>query len=329
MNMNKKFEYKVVIHCLTYNHAPYIKDAMDGFVIQNTNFPFVAVIIDDASTDGEPEVIKNYLDEHFDMHKARQWESEEAHFVEVCHKENKNCTFAVLFLKYNFYQAKKRKDSIEERWIQNTQYVAFGEGDDYWTDPNKLQRQVDFMDSNSDYVAIATNGIFYNTFDGTKKPISDQPEKDITLKDLLSKPRSFGTASVLYKKAVIENDFYTIKYRYDVMMWCYFASKGKFKYLDSITFTYRKGTQGVTISTDPYVWATNMKGLKQELKERFPNEYVGNLKNEISWLYIDAATKYIKKGQWFRKNFFRSINKCIWSLPRATFMQCIKAFIRK
>lgn len=325
--MTEDFKYKVVVHCLTYNHALYIEDALNGFTIQQTNFPFVAVIIDDASTDNEPEVIKKYLHAQFDMQNAELWETGDGYFIQAWHKKNLNCAFVVILLKYNFWQLKKSKDYLIDSWRHNNQYVAICEGDDYWTDPHKLQRQVNFMDSNPDYVAIATNGIFYNTFDGTKTSISNQPEKDITLDDLLSKPRTFGTASVLYRYSVIGNDLYSIKYLYDVMMWCYLAKKGKFRYLDCITFTYRKGNQGVTISSDPYVWATEMAGLKKELKERFPENYKNDVKNEISWLYLNAATKYIKRGQFLRKIFFKSINKCIFSIPRATVLQCFKAFI--
>lgn len=59
--------YTISVKCITFNHAPYIVDAMNGFCIQQTNFPYVAVIVDDASTDGEPEVIKQYLQKHFDL----------------------------------------------------------------------------------------------------------------------------------------------------------------------------------------------------------------------------------------------------------------------
>ena len=59
--------YTVCIDCITFNHAPYIVDAMNGFCMQKTNFPFAAVILDDTSTDGEPEVIKQYLHKNFDL----------------------------------------------------------------------------------------------------------------------------------------------------------------------------------------------------------------------------------------------------------------------
>ena len=58
--------YKVFVYCNTFNQTSYIKDTMDGFCMQQTNFPFVCMIMDDASTDGEPEVIKQYLNDNFD-----------------------------------------------------------------------------------------------------------------------------------------------------------------------------------------------------------------------------------------------------------------------
>ena len=110
----------VAIRCMTYNHAPYIEDAMRGFCMQQTSFPFVAIIVDDASTDGEPEVILKYLDAHFDMPNARRWETADALFVEARHKENQNCWFAVVLLKYNFWQAKKNKNPLVDEWRINS-----------------------------------------------------------------------------------------------------------------------------------------------------------------------------------------------------------------
>ena len=67
MNEQEKYEWMVYVSCMTYNHAPYIVETMNGFTMQKTNFPFVCAIADDASTDGEQEVINDYLNEHFDL----------------------------------------------------------------------------------------------------------------------------------------------------------------------------------------------------------------------------------------------------------------------
>ena len=65
--MEEKYKYLVCVHCMTYNHASYITDALNGFTMQQTTFPFVCTIVDDASTDGEQEAIRNYLEASFDL----------------------------------------------------------------------------------------------------------------------------------------------------------------------------------------------------------------------------------------------------------------------
>lgn len=147
-------DFLVYIDCITYNHASYIEDAMNGFCMQETTFPFVAAIIDDASTDGEQNVIKRYLEENFDFSEkavARKWETDDAYFIYAQHKTNKNCYFAVVLLKYNFYQLKKDKTPLISEWRNIAKYVAFCEGDDYWTKKEKLQTQVDFLEQNLNY----------------------------------------------------------------------------------------------------------------------------------------------------------------------------------
>lgn len=156
------YKYKVCTRCITYNHGLYIKDAMDGFTKQQTTFPVVTTIIDDASTDNEQEVIRDYLYEHFDVADASTAYVKETDYAIINfarHKTNLNCFFAVLFLKENHYRLKKGflKMKYISEWHDNAQYEAICEGDDIWVDPNKLQLQVDFMDNHPDYVMCHTN----------------------------------------------------------------------------------------------------------------------------------------------------------------------------
>ena len=152
-------DYLVCIRCKTYNHSAFITDALNGFVMQQTDFPFIAVIVDDASTDGEQVVIKAYVDEHFDHSKEtgyKQWETEDAYWTFARHKENGNCHFVVIYLKRNLYgnpQDKKKKDDLMKDWC-NTKYIALCEGDDCWTDKNRLQKMVDFLESHPKYVLV-------------------------------------------------------------------------------------------------------------------------------------------------------------------------------
>ena len=119
----------VAIHCMVYNHEPFLRDCLEGFVMQQTNFPFVAIVHDDASTDGSAAIIREYEEKYPNIIKP------------IYETEN---------------QYSKRDGSVTR--IMNAaidatgaKYVAMCEGDDYWTDPLKLQKQVDFLEANPEY----------------------------------------------------------------------------------------------------------------------------------------------------------------------------------
>lgn len=132
---------------MTYNHATYITDAMEGFVMQKTDFPYVAVIVDDASTDGNQGVIKEFFEKHFNTEADDAWAKEDdyAKYFFARHKENNNCYFAIQFLKENHYGKPIKVEHIKE-WENNSKYIALCEGDDYWTDPQKLAKQHSAME---------------------------------------------------------------------------------------------------------------------------------------------------------------------------------------
>ena len=165
--------FKVSVWCNTYNQAFYIKDTMDGFCMQQTSFPFVCLIMDDASTDGEPEVIKQYLNDHFDTEWTK--ETDDYHLTVARHQENRNCYFAVYLLKYNHYSIKKPRLKYFREVADEIDYVALCEGDDYWTDAHKLQKQADALDANPQATLVYTN---FQTIDGEGNPISRPFIKD-------------------------------------------------------------------------------------------------------------------------------------------------------
>lgn len=185
----------VRVRCITYNHAKYIEDTMNGFCMQKTTFPFICTIIDDASTDGEQEIIKKFLLEHFDLDNqdiVRNEETDNYIMTYAQHKTNKNCYFAVFFLKYNHYSIKKNKMPYVKEWQNQVKYIASCEGDDYWTNPYKLQKQFDWMEQHSEY-AICFHRVQDVTIDNQIIQGSGSPryygclwdKSDITLKDYL------------------------------------------------------------------------------------------------------------------------------------------------
>ncbi len=148
--------FLVSIDCRTYNQKAFIRDTLNGFLSQQTVFPFLAVIIDDASTDGEQDVIRNYVLEHFTGSSIiEEWEDNEAKWLFARHSVNTNVCFLAILLNKNLF-GNPRKDEIIGPWEQ-TEYVAMCEGDDFWIDPLKLQKQVDFLKHSPDYAMCFSN----------------------------------------------------------------------------------------------------------------------------------------------------------------------------
>ena len=153
--MGKDCKYKVSTRCFTYNHSEYILDTMNGFVMQETNFPVVSCIVDDASTDKNQDIIRAFFETNFnvgDPEVAYQEETDYGTIMYAQHNTNKNCFFAILLLKENHYRQKRKKEPYLNRWAASSEYIAMCEGDDYWTDPTKLQKQVDYMDSHPECI---------------------------------------------------------------------------------------------------------------------------------------------------------------------------------
>ena len=170
MMVKDKYAYMVCVKCWTYNQSRFIEDALNGFCMQQTDFPYVCVIVDDASTDGEQGVIGEYLKNNFlyiDNTAVRNEETEDYTSIFARHKTNKNCFFAVIFLKYNHYQ-KKSKEPYIKCWTEKSKYIAMCEGDDYWIVPFKLQKQVDYMETHPECSMCCHNAYRLNSDTGRR-----------------------------------------------------------------------------------------------------------------------------------------------------------------
>lgn len=157
--------YKVLVKCPTYNHSKFICDALNGFSIQETNFPFICIVVDDASKDGNQDVIKQYANENCDMSNAEISEDDISTYIRVSHKTNSNCDFLFCLLKVNLY-GKPEKQEIYKPYRAVCEYEASCEGDDYWILPSKLQKQVDILVNNLNVGAVYTQ--FYGCKENTK-----------------------------------------------------------------------------------------------------------------------------------------------------------------
>ena len=152
---------KVAIRCMTFNHESYIRQCLNGFVIQKTDFPYFALVVDDASTDNEPNILWNFIKNELDSSSVQKGESDDYISVVGKHKTNHNCTFVILFLKYNHYRKKVKRLYLKE-WENSVNYIAICEGDDYWTDPLKLKKQIDILDANPDLMMACNRTQLYS-----------------------------------------------------------------------------------------------------------------------------------------------------------------------
>lgn len=176
--MNKD-EILVSIRCAVYNHEPYIRQCLDGFVMQKTDFRFEAIVHDDASTDNSASIIREYAERYPDIIKP------------IYETENQF----------------SKKDGSLMRIITEAcrgKYYASCEGDDYWTDPLKLQKQVDYMESHPHCAMVFGNAIEHWEDDfRPDKLFADIEERDysgIELSDKWIVP----TATTLYKSSVYD-----------------------------------------------------------------------------------------------------------------------------
>lgn len=142
----------VSIACITYNHEKYIRDAIEGFLIQKTDFPIEIIIHDDASTDGTAQIIKEYEEKYPDL------------IFPIYQKENQ------------YSQGKRRILATFVFPRTRGKYIALCEGDDYWTDPYKLQKQVDYLEGHQEYALCHHNAIIIDE-SGNLKATSYLPEE--------------------------------------------------------------------------------------------------------------------------------------------------------
>ena len=288
--MNK---YLVAIKCATYNHEPYIRDALEGFVMQKTNFPFVAIVHDDASTDGTPDIIREYAEKYPDIIKP------------IYETEN---------------QYSKRDGSL--RRIMNAaveasgaKYVALCEGDDYWTDPLKLQKQVDFLESHPDYSMVFANVKYLYENGDTDIPLNLETREyaPIELYEAYISP----TPTILFRSSIFHSNVY---HRFsqikrpvfgDLTLFMACGVEGKIYGMEDIVCCYRRLYSGASfyLKRVPYLHFKNRiaisKYLGKDFKEIDRQKFVCYflpISKKISELNVNDI-KFIFRYIWFAPTY--------------------------
>lgn len=232
----------VSILCATYNHENYIREALDGFVCQKTNFPFEVLVHDDASTDRTAAIIREYAQKYPDIIKPiYQTENQYSQGVDI------------ETLLYSFAQGK---------------YVALCEGDDCWIDEYKLQKQVDYMESHPEcslcftdaYICQAGKIVERNLRDTVRMNTS---KVDYSMEELWPYASNITTASLLYPRNLIQkipkidpNAFHG-----DEFIILFLLTLGYAHLINEVTCNYNLGVENSATTT----WARNSSAYIQHL----------------------------------------------------------------
>lgn len=270
---------KISVICSSYNHKKYIKNALDSILAQKTNFPYEIIVHDDASTDGTQEIIQEYQNNNPHIIKS------------ILQKEN------------IYSKGLTTRDFIKP--MVDGEYIAFCEGDDYWADPYKLQKQYDIISKNPEYTMV-THKVQKVLEDGTLLNSFVKPqcfnEGEINGKELFhmmlegKEPYPFHTSSFLIKKDIYL--YNTFQFNGDVSYIMGSCLQGNIYYIDEICSCYRIGvpnSYNARIRNKEYAIKKCKKNITAylDLNEKTQSKYWTTMQHGVC--YLSAQLYYATK----------------------------------
>lgn len=269
------------VNVITYNHINYIVETLEGILKQKTDFLFDVVICDDYSTDGTRSILETYKRNYPDKIILRLRE--------------KN-----LGLKYNYF------DNIN---ACSGKYVAICEGDDFWTNENKLQQQIDFLEAHQDYSMCFQNAVELHDYKGhpkTTNSFSQVETREYQGEEILSN-WLIPTASVVFRK----NGRFEFRYLddflfYDIVLFLRLCEQGRIYCMNEAMCVYRRHSNSITNSNLSYKkYLRHLIHINLEFKRR----YEQIIKKAIAIEYTKQAKYAFKKRSVF---FLFHALKSVW-----------------
>lgn len=283
MPTKKEEPILVAIHCLVYNHEPYLRDCLEGFVKQKTNFRFVAIVHDDVSTDGSAAMIREYEAKYPDI------------FRPIYETENQ-------WSKHDGSLERIMNEAID---ATGAKYVAMCEGDDYWTDPLKLQKQVDILEEDETLMACCTNCSVVDNHSQTIHPVrsefvvKDNKEGRYNLREFFRDNHQYPTLSVVYRNTHTEE--VRAKHRHtenaflgDWTMWICLLIYGDMYFRNEVTCAYRINPTSVTHTVGRVARAKASREICQKVADILPEEYADIAADlrDTSWVWLSLIFAY-------------------------------------
>jgi len=295
----------ISIVCVTYNHEQYITDAIESFLMQETDFSFEIIIQDDASTDNTPKIIQKYAEIFPNIIRP------------IFHQENQ------------FSQNKKNVFTMAVSHA-NGKYIACCEGDDFWIDKNKLQIQIKEMKKNPDCDVSIHPVIRQCAKKQIKEKIVSQHSKNnkifTTTELILGTAKFCPMASVIFNVNIFKSipDWFFDAPVGDYFLQILSSLRGGILYINKVMAVYRVGSLGSwseRISRDEsfaYDYFLRMLVSIQNINIHTQNKYEKEftiVKNKICFfMCVNPVLSFRKRKMIFEKNkeLFSFKNKLMW-----------------
>lgn len=285
-------KYKLTISVPTYNQENYITQCLDGIVNQKTNFPFQVIVSDDCSTDNTRKILKEYQKKYPEIVKP------------IFRKKN-------LGPMDNF---------IETLNGIHTEYVALCDGDDFWTDPTKLQQQVDFLDKNKDYnICFHQTTIFWQNGSKEEEIFPQNLNKTTFSFDDIAHNNPIPTNTIVYRWKFREEGSFKKTFPKDVIpgdffVHLYHAHNSKAKFIEKPMSKYRRHEGGMW-------WLTSQPDRQDEFFMKYGYKYFNFYKaldstfeldedyfmNVKKWIYYGALDAYKRNNE--KKLYKKMLNE--------------------
>ena len=278
--INDMKDVTVSVSVCTYNHANYIEKCLDNILSQKTNFPFNIILGEDDSIDGTRKICEDYARRYPDVIQLYLRQRKDVIYI------NGNPTGRFNFLS-NLESCKGK-------------YIALCDGDDYWTDPYKLQKQVDFLEANEEFSGCFHKSFTINETDKKPKlvPFREYKKQIFTFEDTLSKKVLFHTGSFVFRAhyCLYEKGYKNI-HSGDMALFSTIAKSGKLYLEDEFMSVYRINENGVTRNVNNKEYHQNRIILMDYLMKISEAKYFDSI-TEVKNFHISNLNLKQKKSKY-------------------------------
>ena len=269
------YPYLLSVRLMVYNHETYIREAIEGILMQKTTFPIEVVVGDDFSTDNSLKIIKEYRDDtshiHFKILERKEGDD---------YWQNRQKIGRL----HNFYNILEHCSG---------KYIALLDGDDFWTDSSKLQKQVDFLENNPDFSTCFHNMKISNDSKSSEVEYTNTKNQESvsSILDLAIKGNFMFTASVVFRKPTkVYPEWLSHLKIGDYPIHLYNAQFGKIKYINQVMGVYRvhdSGTWGDIAKEKQYErWIPTLHEIENKFTPEVNVQLVYQKKNALFDLYL-------------------------------------------